>query len=351
MVEWSIARQLARLTAGSDEPVDLGVDLRALCADLELHVAACTQLELAAPAPPAELVGRAEWAELNLVSFEQMLDPVAERLDDRLSFAGPLAGALRRGAGGLIAAEAGLVMGYVSQRVLGQYELSLLGAEAPPRLVFVAPNLQSAVGKLDVDRDSFYGWIAIHELTHVFQFQGVPWLREHVGGMIREYLATVDVKVERGETGGLPALPDLSKLAEAFREGGLVALVQSGEQRELMDRLNAAMAVIEGYSEHVMDALGAQLLPSYAGLREAMEKRRKSRSAPERLLQRLLGLELKMKQYEQGRAFCDGVVAEAGMAGLNKVWSRPEALPSPSELDQPAQWLERMRTKSLEPAA
>ncbi|HEY8770981.1 MAG TPA: zinc-dependent metalloprotease [Thermoleophilaceae bacterium] len=349
-MQWSIARQLARLTAGSDEPVELGVDLRALCADLELHVAGCTQLELAAPAPAAEVVGRAEWAELNLASFEQMLDPVAQRLDERLAFAGPLAGALRMGAGATIAAEAGLVMGYVSQRVLGQYELSLLGAEVPPRLLFVGPNLQAAVGKLDVDPESFFGWIAIHELTHVFQFQGVPWLRDHIGGLMREYLDTVDVKIERGDAGGLPALPDFSKLAASFREGGLVALVQSHEQRELMDRMNAAMAVVEGYSEYVMDALGERLLPSYAGLRDAMEKRRKGRSAPERALQRLLGLELKLRQYEQGRVFCDAVVAEAGIEGLNRVWSSPGALPSTSELTDSRRWLERVRTKSLEPA-
>jgi coenzyme F420 biosynthesis associated uncharacterized protein len=350
MVEWGIARQLARLSAGSEEPVELGVDLRAMCADLELHVAGCTQLQLAAPAPPAELVTRAEWAELNLASFEGMLDPVAERMGERLSFAGPLAGALRMGAGATIAAEVGLVLGYVSQRVLGQYELALLGAEAPPRLLFIAPNLDSAAKKLDVDRESFFGWIAIHELTHVFQFQGVPWLRDHIGGLMREYLSTVDVKVERGETGGLPALPDFTKLADAFREGGLVALVQSHEQRDLMDRMNSAMAVVEGYSEHVMDALGARLLSSYEGLREAMNERRKSRSAPERLLQRLLGLELKIKQYERGRVFCDAVVAEAGMEGLNRVWSRPEALPTAAELDNPSSWLERMRTKALEPA-
>jgi coenzyme F420 biosynthesis associated uncharacterized protein len=350
MVEWSIARQVARLAAGSAERVDLGVDLRSLCAEMELHVAGCTQLELAAPAPAAELVSRADWAELNLASFERMLDPVAERLDERLSFAGPLAGALRVGAGATIGAEAGLVMGYMSQRVLGQYELSLLGAEAPPRLLFVAPNLREAVGKLGVDEGSFYGWIAIHELTHVFQFQGVPWLRDHIGGLIREYLATVEVKVDGGTAGGLPGLPDLSRLGEAFREGGLVALVQSDEQRELMGRMNASMAVVEGYSEYVMDALGERLLPSYAGLRQAMDRRRRNRSAPERILQRLLGLELKMKQYEDGRRFCDAVAARAGMEGLNRVWSAPEAMPSAAELEQPERWLERIRTKSLAPA-
>jgi coenzyme F420 biosynthesis associated uncharacterized protein len=350
MVEWSLARRIARLAAGTDEPVDLGVDVRALCADMELHVAACTRLELAAPAPRAELLGRGEWADMNLASFEQLLEPVTERLDQRLSFAGPLAGALRMGAGATIAAEVGLVMGYVSQRVLGQYELSLLSAEVAPRLVFVGPNLERAVREMGVDRDSFFGWIAIHELTHVFQFQGVPWLRDHMSALIREYMETVDVKIQHGDAGALPSLPDLSKLVEAFREGGLAALVQSGEQRELMGRINAAMAVVEGYSEHVMDALGGELLPAYDGLREAMDRRRRSRSAPQRIIERLLGFELKLRQYELGREFCDAVVAREGMEGLNRVWASPESLPGPAELRQPERWLERIRTKRLEPA-
>jgi coenzyme F420 biosynthesis associated uncharacterized protein len=350
MVEWSLARQVARLAAGDDRPVELDVDLRAVCAEMELHVAGCTRLELAAPVPPAEVVGRGEWAEMNLGTFERLLDPVTERLEARLAFAGPFAGALRLGAGATAGAEAGLVMGYVSHRILGQYELSLLGVDAPPRLVFVAPNLAAAVSELKVEAESFFRWIAIHELTHVFQFQGVPWLRDHLGGLIQRYRATLELRIERGDAGGLPALPELSKLVEAFREGGLAALVQTGEQRELMNTINEAMAIVEGYSEYVMDALGERLLPSYEGLREAMERRRRSRSAPERVLQRLLGLELKLKQYELGRAFCDAVAEREGMDALNRVWSRPEALPSGRELRDPERWLERIRTKRLEPA-
>jgi coenzyme F420 biosynthesis associated uncharacterized protein len=287
---------------------------------------------------------------MNLRTFERLLDPVVERLDARLEFAGPLAGALRLAAGATLAAEAGLVMGYASQRILGQYELSLLGADAPPRLVFVAPNLDAAVRELGVDAESFYGWIAIHELTHVFQFQGVPWLRDHLSDLIREYLDTVEVRIERGDAGGLPSLPDLGQLVEAFREGGLAALVQTGRQRELMDRINAVMAVVEGYSEHVMDALGGRLLPAYDGLRDAMERRRRSRSAPQRIIERLLGLELKLRQYELGRTFCAAVAGKEGMEGLNRVWASPEALPSPGELRQPDRWLARIRTKRL-PAA
>lgn len=347
MAEWSIARQVARLAAGEDGPASLGYDLRAICADMELHVAGCTGLELSAPAPTAELVSRADWAEMNLKSLEGMLDPVTARLEERLSFAGPLAGALRMGANATVAAEAGLVMGYLSQRVLGQYDLSLLGGEAPPRLVFVAPNLQKAVREMDVDEESFLGWVAIHELTHVFQFQGVPWLRDYLSGLMREYVAKLEVRIEHGNAGGLPALPDMSKLVAAFREGGLAALVQTGEQRELMGRINTVMSVVEGHSEVVMDSLGIRLLPQWEGLREAMSKRRASRSAPARVFERLLGFEMKMKQYELGGDFCEAVARRAGMETLRRVWDSPDALPTPEELRAPERWLERTAGRAL----
>ena len=348
MVDWSLARQVARLATGEDGLPELGVDLPSLVSEMEGPVASGTKLTLSSPLPEPELLSRAQWGSMNLDALARLLDPVADRLDARLDFAGPLAPALRTGAGATLAAEAGLVIGYVSQRVLGQYELSLLQPETgpPPRLVFVAPNLKRAVKQLGVDRDSFYGWIAIHELTHVFEFQGVPWLREHLASLVREYLRSVEVRIESGAAGGIPALPDLSRLVEAFREGGLAALVQTREQRALMDRIQALMAVIEGYSEHVMDAVGAALLPAWDGLREAMERRRRSRSAPERIIERLLGFNLKLRQYELGRGFCEAVAARGGIEVLNAVWGSPRALPTLGELEHPERWLARVRPGS-----
>ena len=272
---------------------------------------------------------------MNLDSLAALLDPVAARLEQRLEFAGPLAGALKAGAAATVAAEAGLVIGYVAQRVLGQYEVSLLGGDAPPRLLFVAPNLRKAVRELDVDRGAFHRWICAHELTHVFQFQGVDWLREHLRGMVRQYLTTVEVRIDRGAAGGLPSMPDPARLVEAFRDGGLAALVQTREQRALMGRMQAAMAVVEGYSEHVMDAIAAEAIPGHEGLRAAMDARRRSRSAPERLIERLLGLDMKMRQYEQGKAFCDAVVAEAGHRGPEPRLGLARVAADPAELEHP----------------
>ncbi len=152
MVDWSLARQVADLSAGADDPEAYDVDLDAICAELEGPVGEYTGLELAEPVPAPELVSRSEWASANLVSLAELLDPVAARLDDRLGFAGPLAGALRVGAAATVAAEAGLVMGYVSHRVLGQYDVSLLAGDRPARLLFVAPNLKRAVRDMGVER-------------------------------------------------------------------------------------------------------------------------------------------------------------------------------------------------------
>ena len=233
----------------------------------------------------------------------------------------------------------------MSQRVLGQYELSLLQPEQPARLLFVGPNLVKAIGEMSLDRDSFFAWIVFHEVTHVFQLAGVEWLRPYLADLLREYLETVEVSIEKGAAGGLPSLPSASEIVAAYREGGLAALVQSKEQRGIMRRLQAVMAVVEGYSEHVMDAVGERVLPGYEKLREAMDRRRASRSAPQRALERLLGLDLKMRQYVLGKQFCDAVHKQHGIDTLNQVWEAPELLPNLRELENPEAWVSRIRNE------
>jgi coenzyme F420 biosynthesis associated uncharacterized protein len=341
MVDWGLARQIAALAAGRGTEGVPPFDVVALAAEMEGPVAGYTRLALSTPTPPAEVVTRAEWASSNLDAMSHILDPVAARLDDRLSFAGPLAGALRVGASATLAAEIGLVMGYMSTRVLGQYDVSLLGADTEPRLLFVTPNTAHAVRDLDVDAEAFGRWISAHELTHVFQFQGVPWLREHMSGLLRRYVETLEVRIQNGSPGGLPSLPDPARLVETFRDGGFAALVQNPEQRALMEEVQAAMSVVEGYAEHVMDAIAPDFVPGHEELRAAMDRRRRSRSAPQRIIERLLGFDVKLRQYEQGKRWADAVAAEAGIEGLNRVWTSPEALPSADELQHPGQWLER----------
>jgi coenzyme F420 biosynthesis associated uncharacterized protein len=183
--------------------------------------------------------------------------------------------------------------------------------------------------------------VALHEVTHALQFAGVPWLRAHLASLIRELLASIEVSMDATRLLRLPSSRDLRTLVEAVRSGDLLTLVTRPEQRALIDRIQATMAVVEGHAEHVMDAVGAELLPSLPRLRAALEHRRASRSGPARLLSKLLGIELKLRQYETGKRFCDAVVEQGGVAALNRVWTSPDALPSPAELDAPAAWLAR----------
>ena len=175
MVDWSLARQIARFAAGGPIASGSSSTSTRLPRRRSARCPPTAGSSSRGPAPPVHEVERREWAEANLTALAELLDPVGERLDERLGRAGPLAGALKAATGATLAAEVGLVMGYMSQRVLGQYELSLLQPEVPPRLLFVTPNLRRAVHDLDVDEESFLRWVVLHEVTHV-----APVLRRHV---------------------------------------------------------------------------------------------------------------------------------------------------------------------------
>jgi coenzyme F420 biosynthesis associated uncharacterized protein len=217
----------------------------------------------------------------------------------------------------------------------------LLDAASPERLLFIAPNLRVAAERLDVDEAELVAWVAFHEVTHAVQFTSVPWLREHLAGLLRRLLETVDVRIEPAALLRLPSADDLRALVDRVRDGGLVTLVAGPERMAIIDEMQAVMAVIEGHAEHVMDAVGADALASLDELRAALERRRNEKPPYARLLERLLGLELKLRQYRLGKSFCDEVVARGGIETLNRVWSGPAALPTLAELEAPEAWIAR----------
>jgi coenzyme F420 biosynthesis associated uncharacterized protein len=341
VVDWILAERIARYIAGTGDGQVLSADLDQLAAESERRVIAYTGLEPAAPIPPPEGIGRDEWVKSNIGSMRQLLDPVLERAGKGL---GPLRPAMQIGVGLVLSSEVGLVVGYLAQRVLGQYELVLLDEaepERPPRLLFVLPNLAQARQAFGAEEREFMTWVALHEVTHAVQFAGVPWLHGHVAGLVRELLQTAELRMETPRRLRLPTGEELREAFSALRRGDLISIVTSPAERETLDKVQAVMAVIEGHAEHVMDAVAPDLLPSLPRLREALDRRRRSQSGLSRLVARLLGLDLKMRQYEQGKKFCDAVVSEAGPQALQHVFSSPDALPTLQELEEPTAWLER----------
>jgi coenzyme F420 biosynthesis associated uncharacterized protein len=347
MIDWVVAGWIANRVAslGEDDSDGLAqvaaVELSELAVESERRVVAYTGLHPGGPLPPPEGIDRREWIDANLRTTRALMDPVLTRAGKTLNKAGAAA---EIAAGFAVSTEVGLLVGYLAQRVLGQYELVLLDEAAeqhPPRLLFVLPNLAKAVSSFDADEREFLTWVTLHEVTHAVQFGGVTWLQGYLAGLVRELLAGAEARLENSASRSLPSREELSRMLHALRQGDLIGLVASDDERAVIDRVQAVMAVIEGHAEHVMDAVAPDLLPSLPKLRKSLDERRKTQGRVSRIVARLLGLELKLRQYERGKVFCDAIVADGGPATLTWVFSSPAALPTLDEIEDPAAWLQR----------
>jgi coenzyme F420 biosynthesis associated uncharacterized protein len=344
-IDWNVAQRVGEMLSGGTPYVSAGgAGVQSLAQDFAIRVSAYTGLALNDPIPAIEPVDRPRWIEANIATMRPLLDPLTQRLGKG---SGPLAPALRSTTQLLLGVQVGAVTGVLSQRVLGQYDIALLDAERPPRLLLLAPNIAQAARNLGLDRDEFTAWVAIHEVTHAVQFSGAPWLRAHLGGMLRELLDGMQVGVGLGGLAKLPSATGLRALVARLRAGELMRIGLGEERWALVERMQAAMSLIEGHAEHVMDAVGAEVLPSLERMRTAMNRRRRSRAWPWRIVERLLGLEMKMRQYEVGRAFCDEVVKELGPPALTRAWQSPALLPTTVELQEPRLWMERTNVPSV----
>jgi coenzyme F420 biosynthesis associated uncharacterized protein len=341
VIDWVAAEWIAARLAGpgSERVVDFKLD--SLAAEAERRVVAYTGLVPRGPLPPPEAIGRREWIQSNIRTSRQLLDPV---LTTASTAAGPMKAGARLWLETVSSLELGLMLGFLATRILGQYEIALLdrtsGAD-PPRLLFVLPNLMETVGKLDVDEREFVNWVTIHEITHAVQFGGVPWLQGYLAGLIQELLDLAQARLESPRRLRLPTLESVKRVGGALRRGDLIGALAGEQERALIDRVQAVMAVIEGHAEHVMDAVGVEVLPTLPQLRAALDGRRGNQSPLTRIVMRLLGFELKLSQYQRGKAFCDALVERGGPEALRRVFSAPEALPTLAEVGDPAAWLTR----------
>jgi coenzyme F420 biosynthesis associated uncharacterized protein len=345
LVDWSLAERLALAIAGSAPQWDGSEEELRSESNRAAHlVRRYTGLRPKGPLPQAELVDRAEWARVNLESFQHLSARVEEHLAERISGSnnGRASGIQRTIVRAATGAEAGLAVGYLSQRVIGQYDVALIGPARAPRLLFVGPNLSAARARLEVDRDLFLRWIALHETTHAVHFASVPWLREQIGAIAEELFEKAAVEVKPSEILGKLARLNPRELLRSVKGGELATVLLPEDQRRLIDRLTAIMTMVEGYAEHVMDAVGDQLDPGYTDLRRALDLDRDRRGLLDSIVSKVLGLEMKLAQYRRGKAFADEVVRAHGIRTLNRAWSGPEALPRPDELDSPTDWVERV---------
>ncbi|MGB9606271.1 MAG: zinc-dependent metalloprotease [Bryobacteraceae bacterium] len=244
--------------------------------------------------------------------------------------------------------QVGLMLGYLGQHVLGQYDMALLGKEPlqDGQLYFIEPNIRATQLELGLAGDDFPMWVALHECTHAFQFQTFPWLRAYLNGLLRAYLDELQPEVEHlGRQLSPSGLADLLERIARGEPWMLWALTP--RQREIFDRMQALMCLIEGYGNLVMKRVGRRILPTFSWIEAQVARRRAQRTAAEKLLARLTGLDLKMEQYLQGERFSETVADLRGMGFLNRAWERPENLPTLAEMEHPERWIARMEAHDV----
>jgi coenzyme F420 biosynthesis associated uncharacterized protein len=302
-------------------------------------------------APAAELVDRRAWSRMALATLADASAPLERTLAGEISLRGPLARIVRGLLGVGTGAEAGLAVGYAARRVLGQYDVAIFGEFRPGRLLLVAPNLEATARELDADRDLFLRWVALHETTHVLQLDGVPWLLPHLRALAARLVKSASVELEPSHLSSLAKrfVREPREFARAVLRGELARLLSGPAARAVFDRLQATMAVVEGHAEHVMDACAADN-PALGDLRAKMDSRRASRGGLTEAIGRLLGMELKLRQYELGKRFWDDVVNRRGAGALQQVWASAASVPDLAELERPQLWLDRTETE-LSPQA
>jgi coenzyme F420 biosynthesis associated uncharacterized protein len=345
LVDWRLAQRVAAGVAGSEDAPAAGplrpASLADTSAEAERLVRSYALLGGAGAIPSPEPVGRGEWSAAIITTLRDLAVELEREQEVAITLPGPLGRIARSLVGAATGTEVGLAAGYASRRVLGQYDVALVGAERPPRLLFVAPNLIRGAADLDIDLGEFVRWVALHETTHALQFATASWLRDHLGGLVRSLLSAAVAGVGIGDL-ARRVVRDPRGAISSFLRGNLAAALAGPEQAPVLARIQAAMTVIEGHAEHVMDAAAPGFVGDVTELRRRIEARRADRGPLETIMSRLLGLDLKLRQYELGKWFCDAVAERGGVQALNLLWQGPDSFPAPDELERPEHWLERV---------
>jgi coenzyme F420 biosynthesis associated uncharacterized protein len=351
LIDWEWAARIAIRTAGRTPALHPGaqqqlqVQYEQLLRQIEGPIARYTGNNLSLGNTQVVVQDRAGWIRANMVNFRELLQPVEDFYKETTgkSRFGPPPG-MQQAARLMLSSQVGILVGYLGRRVLGQYDIAFLSTEpnTQGKLYFVEPNLRQVEETLAVPPDELRRWIALHEATHAHEFELYPWLRQYLNDSLRQYLRLLIEDMRgRGEENTLAVIA--GRFINNLRQGhNVLNALMTPQQRELMSRLQALMSLAEGYSNHVMNSVGKDLLPHFHLIHDRVEHRQRQRSQVEQVFLKITGLSLKMEQYRLGEQFVDHVVRERGIGFANRAWQTPETLPNEAEIRDPGRWIRRM---------
>lgn len=339
-VNWRLGREIAESVAGPPEPIDpwLDEEYRDLANTAALRISASSPLD--ASVAGIHAVDRRSWATRNIESFSYLAEPVGEKLAG--PGGGPLGAAIVPLGPALLGLQMGAMVGFMSHRVLGQFDIGLLTLE-DEGAEFVVPNIEEFATGHGLEPRQTRLWVALHEVAHNATMS-VPWTREHFMMLTHQFVEglQLDPEVLRDRMEGFQDPEELQRLLEDPGDGGLTGLFAGEDGAEVLGRMQAFMAVIEGYGDHLIEHAAPGLIPEAPRIREALDRRRAEPSQGEQILQQLLGLNLDHVRYRRGSTFCAEVARRWGDEALEQLWEGPDSLPTPEELQDVVGWAARV---------
>ena len=343
LIDWDLAATTAKRMAPAPPTVsraeaDAAVaELRRSAEVAAGHVAELTHLVEPSVTAITRVVDRAGWVDVNAAGMATLMNPLVEKLTANKP-SKPMIDAV---GGKITGAQAGAVLGFMSGKVLGQFEFF---DRAEGQLLLVAPNIVEVERKLGVHPSDFRLWVCLHEVTHRVQFTAVPWLRQHMLDEVETLTSSMDLAPDELRERVGRAVGELVKTVRGQDDGqGLMAALTTPEQKAVIDRITAFMSLVEGHAEYVMNAVSSSVIPTQKQIESRFaDRRRKGGNPLDKLMRRLLGLDAKTRQYVEGSAFVRGVVDRVGIDGFNAVWTSVETLPTRAELTDPAAWVTRV---------
>ncbi len=342
LIDWEVAaRTAAKVSPApptlSRAEADAVVDELYGAAEIAAgHVAELTRLTEPPVTARTRVVDRVGWIDVNVGGMRTVMAPIV----DKLAKATPMGKASQAIGGRVTGVQAGAVIGFLSGKVLGQFEFF---DDPGGQLLLVAPNLVAVERQLALDPSDFRLWVCLHEVTHRVQFTAVPWMRTYMLDQVEALSATVDTDPEVLRQRLSDAMGELVKVVRGQGDGaGVLGVLATPEQRIVLDRVTAFMSLVEGHAEYVMNAVSPTVIASQKRIEARFAQRRRGGNPLDRLLRRVLGLDAKTRQYVDGSAFVRAIVDRVGLDDFNAIWTSPQTLPTKGEIAVPADWIARV---------
>ncbi|WP_156043760.1 zinc-dependent metalloprotease [Cellulomonas sp. URHE0023] len=360
-VNWQMAHDLARqqAAAGGDPSLTAQQSKQVLdaLAVAELWLDAATELPPSTGTPHAW--SRAEWVEATLPTWRTLTEPVASSLSSALvsALGGSLplglddsevpgldAGNLLRQLGSAVfGMQVGQAAGTLAHDVFGTTDIGLPLLDQPtPALV--AANVDAFAEGLDAPADEVRLFLALREAAATRLFTHVPWLRSHLLSTVETYARGITIDVDQLEEAVSSIDPtDAAALQQAL-SGGVFAPHTTPEQVAALERLETALALVEGWVDEVASNAALPHLPHTMALREMIRRRRAAGGPAEQTFANLVGLELRPRRLRDAAALWAQIARDNGAAARDAVWDHPDLLPGTEDLDDPSGYAARRAT-------